>query len=363
MSSLPSSKPIAYACPGASWPRPLEPLVIQVSHDGLSHRLASSDRRCWLAYSHPLVALADSAAARQAIDPLGWLAEWQMAAQTVLTLKQSHPERCRLVNLPLLDAAAWASLASEVGLPEPRGQELAQGHQIQDLSALDPRLLIAIQHQSQLLDAYADLESWADLFDREPQFSLPLPPWQSTTFANHCLTSWQRDQAEAAKEAHNLKQGRAQARADAERSLLQLHQVEEEKDALRQELENLGQARDEASEEAELTLLQLHQVQEELEAFFLENRRLSDQLQQAEARDAAHTQEIEGLRQELENLGQARDEASEEAELTLLQLHQVQEELEHYFLLSRGQASQLDHYDGLQQRSQELLSQLALQLP
>ena len=31
-----------------------------------------------------------------------------------------------------------------------------------------------------------------------------------------------------------------------------------------------------------------------------------------------------------------KEEAREEAELTLLQLHQVQEELEHYFLKSRG---------------------------
>jgi hypothetical protein len=52
-------------------------------------------------------------------------------------------------------------------------------------------------------------------------------------------------------------------------------------------------------------------------------------------------------------------EAREEAELTLLQLHQVQEELEHYFLLSRGQHHQLDRYSQLQQRSQRLLAKLA----
>ena len=49
-------------------------------------------------------------------------------------------------------------------------------------------------------------------------------------------------------------------------------------------------------------------------------------------------------------------EAREEAELTLLQLHQVQEELEHYFLLSRGQSQQLERYDALQQRSHRLLA-------
>lgn len=60
---------------------------------------------------------------------------------------------------------------------------------------------------------------------------------------------------------------------------------------------------------------------------------------------------------------EARDaelqDAREEAELILLQLHQVQEELEHYFLLSRGQHQQLERYSQLQQRSQRLLAQLA----
>ena len=52
-------------------------------------------------------------------------------------------------------------------------------------------------------------------------------------------------------------------------------------------------------------------------------------------------------------------EAREEAELTLLQLHQVQEELEHYFLLSRGQAGQLERYEALMRRSEQLISAAA----
>lgn len=53
-------------------------------------------------------------------------------------------------------------------------------------------------------------------------------------------------------------------------------------------------------------------------------------------------------------------EAREEAELTLLQLHQVQEELEHYFLLSREQSSLLDAHAEQQKRVQKLLN-VALQ--
>lgn len=51
-------------------------------------------------------------------------------------------------------------------------------------------------------------------------------------------------------------------------------------------------------------------------------------------------------------------EAREEAELTLLQLHQVQEELEHYFLLSRGQDHLLGQYGQQQLQVQNLLAQL-----
>ena len=51
-------------------------------------------------------------------------------------------------------------------------------------------------------------------------------------------------------------------------------------------------------------------------------------------------------------------EAREEAELTLLQLHQVQEELEHYFLLSRDQEHTLQRSVQLQQRALAMLDVL-----
>jgi hypothetical protein len=69
--------------------------------------------------------------------------------------------------------------------------------------------------------------------------------------------------------------------------------------------------------------------------------------------------ESEALREQLEQHTKAEQDAREEAELTLLQLHQVQEELEHYFLLSRGQSQQLARYGDLQRRSHRLLAQVA----
>ena len=54
---------------------------------------------------------------------------------------------------------------------------------------------------------------------------------------------------------------------------------------------------------------------------------------------------------------QAKD-ASEEVELTLLQLHQVQEELEYYFLLCRRQAEMLTSSENLAQRASALISSI-----
>jgi hypothetical protein len=110
--------------------------------------------------------------------------------------------------------------------------------------------------------------------------------------------------------------------------------------------------------EAELLLLQLHQVQEELERHFLENSKLKQEgemLNQslAEARATAQTQRAALQRQfdEIKALAEANGkdeqriavlkqqapqntplEVQQENELLLLQLHQVQEELERYYL-------------------------------
>lgn len=81
----------------------------------------------------------------------------------------------------------------------------------------------------------------------------------------------------------------------------------------------------EVAEENELILLQLHQVQEELERYFIQNQELSgvqDELKKTQ----------EALRAEKAQAAISKKELEEENELLLLQLHQVQEELERYYL-------------------------------
>lgn len=152
---------------------------------------------------------------------------------------------------------------------------------------------------------------------------------------------------------------------------------------LKQQLDSRSGDLNSAQEETTLILVQLNQTQEELEHIFLADRhkqqQLADREQQLQAlelsqktwlneqtklRNQLHLQQQQSdaalteLKQQLESRSSDLNSAREEARLSLLQLHQVQEELEHYFLLSRGQDQLLAHYSDLQQRVQGVLSRL-----
>ena len=62
------------------------------------------------------------------------------------------------------------------------------------------------------------------------------------------------------------------------------------------------------------------------------------------------------------NLEQQLQEAREEAELTLEQLHLVQEELEHYFLAHQEAQAKLQRYQQEQQRAESLIETLLTRL-
>jgi hypothetical protein len=160
--------------------------------------------------------------------------------------------------------------------------------------------------------------------------------------------------------------------------------LKSELDRVKSEFEQLKAREVESKEENDLLLAQLHQVQEELESYFLKHKEVSDQLEplkkqpkpveqkpvdeqqvkaQAESlkklqqeleqakKDAAakkkelddaqakHKQHVEALNKELatlktthQQLVDREKDTQEENDLLLAQLHQVQEELENYFL-------------------------------
>jgi hypothetical protein len=86
------------------------------------------------------------------------------------------------------------------------------------------------------------------------------------------------------------------------------------------------------TQENELLLLQLHHVQEELEKTFLEHQSLASQTAQAAEQHQAQLNLSQAALSTVEALQVEKTAQTQENELLLLQLHQVQEELEHYFL-------------------------------
>jgi len=139
---------------------------------------------------------------------------------------------------------------------------------------------------------------------------------------------------------------------------------DEDRVDLKESLQNTQSELREATEEAELTLLQLHQVQKDLEQVFLQKQasdneanKLKQQLAALEsALQTSHNSKNSEKDKAIEIAKHELKEARAEAELTLLQLQQVQEELEHYFLLSREQSAMLDAHTKLQKRAQKVLT-------
>jgi hypothetical protein len=142
--------------------------------------------------------------------------------------------------------------------------------------------------------------------------------------------------------------------------------LKSELDRVKSEFEQLKAKEVESKEENDLLLAQLHQVQEELESYFLKHKEVSEQLEQlkkqskpaeqkpvAEKQASAEAESLKKFQQELEQVRKdvatkkkeldelkskhqqlidKEKDTQEENDLLLAQLHQVQEELENYFL-------------------------------
>ena len=121
---------------------------------------------------------------------------------------------------------------------------------------------------------------------------------------------------------------------------------------LAQQISQLEQQLSAAREEGQITLQQLFQAKKEHE------RREQAVIQE---RDAAlvtlssHEQENRLQKARVEQLEEQLGEVRAEGECTLQQLHLTQEELEHFFLVSRSQAGHLERYEQLLRRGEQLL--------
>jgi len=140
-------------------------------------------------------------------------------------------------------------------------------------------------------------------------------------------------------------------------------------DYLEQQLQTREKQMQDTRKEAELTLTQLHQVQEELEQLFLadlqkqqlldtRNHELQTLKRNLEALQQELQPKVDYLEQQLQTSEKEMQDIREEARLTLLQLHQVQEELERYFLQTRAGSGLIEAQKDQLNRSKQLLAKI-----
>jgi hypothetical protein len=326
--------------------------------------------------------------------------ELQQVQEQQLLNRRTHGTKGLMANIQALQQWLQPKVANLEQQLENRDRELQQagddaertGQELRQAQKELQQLLLADRQKQQLLDTRT--QNMVDLQANIQALQEELKPK-----VEHLE-----------QQLHNRDCELQQTRDEAELTLLQLHQVQEELEqlfltdrqkqqlldirsdelqslqaniqALQQELkpkvEHLEQQlhnRDcelqQMRDEAELTLLQLHQVQEELEQLFLTDRQKqqlldirSDELQSLQANIQALQQDLQPkvnvLEQQLHNRDRDLQEARDDAELTLLQLHQVQEELERYFLQSRAGSQLVEAQADQLKRAKRLLSKLAM---
>ncbi len=309
-------------------------------------------------------------ALQQKADPEQFIEAWQTTNQQLLRFQRRNRHRSLLLDAETAaqHPEALASACQHIGLtlqsatPSPSPTTTAP--------ALERLLASQLLHeQLAVQNLQMELEASAQPLGETAAHNPPQP-----IEACHSYQQWQ-------VQLEQLTQARDEQTKLAADHQAQLTQT-------RHSQEKLEATNKETAQENELLLLQLHQVQEELEAIFLQKQQLEQaqtehktklkQLQQ-EVNEARQKTQIEEkrckrladekqqLRKQIEQLTNegatnkhieekrckrladeqqqlrtqieqrtkedaANKEAEQENELLLLQLHQVQEELEHYFL-------------------------------
>ena len=159
---------------------------------------------------------------------------------------------------------------------------------------------------------------------------------------------------QAQAKTHAMAVNDAQAR-ESELLLLQLHQVQEELEhmflehqgcgaglaqatqqlqAVQQALQDVTAAKDQTENQAQVLYQQAQDASNAMAALQAANAQLeADNAQLAQARDHEAQAKVQAMA--------VNDAQAQESELLLLQLHQVQEELEHYFLQHQSQLQPL----------------------
>jgi len=279
----------------------------------------------------------------QAVDAPAVLEVWRQTIQRLLTLQRQEQQRVRLMctqgdATQSRELSEWLGIrAAEADMPLPRPDALlvsAFAQQV-EADAETMRVWRAVQAELRLRD-----------HDNEDFAAVALQ-------AAKLITG-----LEAELESARAAAAEAQRAADIERSSLQqrLQDHEAQKSELQRELESARAAAAEAQRAADVERSSLQQRLQDHESQKSELQREleSARAAAAEAQRAADV-ERSSLQQRLQDHESQKSELQAESDLLLSQLHQVQEELERYFL--DAQALKQEN-EKLQQRVVRLLERL-----
>jgi hypothetical protein len=300
-------------------------------------------------------------------------------------ITQRFPEALSLRNELLASINAIPGIEEDALTKQQNIDSIIQGYQrLRDRSP-ELRKIGLLQEQYNRLDEYSKVTrnsyqaQYQDFMSRERKVGMEARELKTELAKARVLLAEQNQQldaftqnlAEKSEALANLEQQYLGMRGKLNLAEDTLEQMNKVKSDLQAKLSSVGEEKQEATEENELLLLQLHQVQEELEAVFLQHQQMGQQMEritQAKEEQAKVAQERQTL---ISQLTQTRDaqtklanerqaelekvkkqleetntsllkEAEQENELLLLQLHQVQEELEHYFLQYQNLRNELD---------------------
>jgi hypothetical protein len=376
---------------------------------GIRALLEPSSPRVVFLYTPPEMAVAN--ALFEGLDPVGFLEEWVSQHQLLLGYLKRHRGRWILLEA----ASAGLNLrgaASAIGAPLPDHQARLAAPAPMALERILAAAVLQGAADAQRIAAHlAALATPVEAAQTEPPaledaIREYLDNQSESRVQSEFLQRLERKALRSQEEAERfreqisglesrlaeldsqLESGRLDAEAlAAERhaEMVELYQVKADAEAFASaQTHELS----ESQKESELLLLQLHQVQEELESWFMKAGSLEAELSgakhallDADARAVARDVQLgeldqakadaeahaSSLQAQFDEVSQAKAEAvkasegraseitelKSENDLLLQQLHQVQEELESWYLKARGREEELKHIKQSRQTSMD----------
>jgi len=285
----------------------------------------------------------------------------------LIKIYRKKPDQTLLIRLDRMDQKAANSFFEELKKiwPFSLSQNLKDNFSAQ-LSAFESQctvnendLMALISHAyPDIIEIFLELESCATLLEREAEFNFTLP--ELPVITNLLLSTHLN--VERLNAAH-------------QKTLLSLNQAEETNYRQLQRLEQHTIQNKEIEKENAQLLLQFHQIQDELkqsldaksnaikenEHLQAQNKQLQLEKLQIEGDLRIQQKQVNDLDRQVKQKNAEHKEIESENEQLLLQLHQVQEELEQYYLENRQASQLLDLYRETQIETRFQFNQLLQQ--